>query len=102
MSTIRIGDEERQLSDADAQWIQQQVAGRRRDGVDPCVRVHIRVSGADVAMQTKNCPSQPGAHREATTLESRLLKLWDKHHLNDANYSVGNLIAALQQIRRET
>lgn len=102
MSTIRIGENERQLDDADAHWMQQQVSGRRRDGINPCVRVHIRVPGADIALQSLNCPSQSGAPRQATPLESRLLQLWDKHQMNDANWSVGNLIAAVQQLKRAT
>lgn len=100
MNTIRIGTAERRLVDADTQWIQEQLEARRREGANSCVRITIKVDGADVALETLNCQSRPGARREPNALEMSLFDLWEKHHLREAAFSAGNLVAFVQQVRR--
>jgi len=100
MNAIRIGSAERRLEEADPQWIQEQLEARRREGANSCVRITIKVDGADVALETVNCQSRPGARREPNALEISLFDLWEKLHLREETFSAGNLVAFVQQVRR--
>jgi hypothetical protein len=100
MNTIRIGTAQRRLEDTDSQWIHEQLEARRREGANTCVRVTIKIEGADVALETVNCLSRPGARREPNALERSLFDLWERSRLREANFTSGNLAAFVQQVRR--
>lgn len=100
MNRIWIGSADRSLEEADPQWIHEQLEARRREGANTCVRVSIKVDGADIALETVNCQSRPGARREPNALEESVFDLWEKNHLREASFSAGNLAAFVQQVRR--
>lgn len=100
MNRIWIGNAERRLEEADPQWIHEQLEARRREGANTCVRVSIKVDEADIALETVNCQSRPGARREPNALEESLFDLWEKNRLRDVNFSPGNVVAFIQKVRR--
>lgn len=100
MIFIKIGDEERRYDLADAQWITQQIARRRADGLTPCVRVTINMGGMNMVLTTPGCASGGGGGRPPTRQEKAIFDLWQKRGLNDLDFAPGNIIAFLQQMRR--
>ena len=98
MITVRIGNEERQCP-VDPNWINQQIKGRKADGAAPCVRVTIKSTGVDVALASKACGSgSAGGGRAPRPEEQHLIDLWKKHHLDEQDFSGGNLVSFLKQV----
>lgn len=98
MIKVRIGDTERDMP-VDESWINQQIAGRRRDGVPVCVRVTIKERDVDLMLSTPACGQGPGGGRLARPTEAKLIDLWKQRGLNDADFSVGNVVAFLKQLK---
>lgn len=99
MITVRIAEEERQLDAADEQWINQQINRRRADGQTVCVRVTVHKDDLDVVLSTPNCASGGGG-RPPRPREREVLDLWNQRGLNDTNFTGGNLVAFLKQLKR--
>lgn len=99
MITVRIAEEERQLDAADEQWINQQINRRRADGQTVCVRVTVHKDDLDVVLSTPNCASGGGG-RPPRPREREVLDLWNQRGLNDINFTGGNLVAFLKQLKR--
>lgn len=100
MNNIKIGNEQRPLADADAQWITQQINGRRKDGLVVCVVVEITAGEIDVRFATPTCGGRGGGGRRLTTREQDVLDLWQQHHLNDEKFSPGDVVAFVRQVLR--
>ena len=102
MSTIRIGNAQKRLADADSQWIAQQINGRRHDGENVCVVVTINTPDVTLCLATPACGGGRGGSHHFNPREIELIEFWKKHRLNDDNYSVGSVVAfvghALQRI----
>jgi len=94
--TVRIGSEERQCP-IDPNWVNQQIKGRQGDGSAPCVRVTIKSAGVDVALASSACGGGGGG-RPPKPDEQAILDLWVKHHLNERDFSGGNLVSFLRQV----
>lgn len=99
MITIRIGNETKNYSDATESWIAQQVNRRRQDGQNICVDILINTSGLNIRLTTPGCGGGGGG-RQPTDREQRLFDLWGKHGLNGANFTGGNLVAFLKQLKQ--
>ena len=99
MSYIKIGTEQRALSDANEQWISEQLRRRKADGASVCVQVALKTSSIDVVLFTPDCSGGAGGGRPPTEQEKDLFALWAKRGLNDPNYSIGNLVSFLKQVR---
>lgn len=102
MIKVKIGESERDLSDATPQWINEQINRRRNDGVSVCVRVFINTDSLNIKLSTPTCGSGGGGGgggRPPTRQEREVFALWDKLHLNTADFSGGNLVAFLKQLR---
>lgn len=97
MIKVRIGETERELSDATPQWINEQIGRRRKDGVSVCVRVLINTGSLNFALSTPTCGGGGGGH-PPNPQEKQFLSLWEKLHLNTPDFSSGNLVAFLKQI----
>lgn len=96
MIKVRIGESERELSNATPQWINEQIDRRRKDGVSVCVRVIINTGSMNLALSTPTCGG--GGGRLPNPEEQQFLSLWEKLHLNTPDFSSGNLVAFLKQI----
>ncbi len=96
---VKIGPIEKDIADVDPTWINEQINGRRDDGVGVCVQVTIDMESAHLHLATSDCPHFGGSNRLLSTQENEILSRWNKLHLNEKNFSGGNLIAFLKQIR---
>lgn len=101
MNTISIGSESRPLEQADAEWITQQINGRRKEGQPVCVRVVIHTAQLNLSYATPAFPSTGrGGGRPPTAREREILDLWAKHGLNEGDFAPGNVVAFVKQVLR--
>lgn len=98
MITVKIGEEERSLDNADHQWINQQINSRKAAGQAVCVRVTIRTADIDVVLSTPTCAKGVGG-RQPRPKESKLFELWNKRGLDEPTFNGGGLIAFLSQAK---
>jgi len=98
--TISIGSLTQTIQEADESWINQNVNGRRRDGVAVCVQVRIQEGGADLALATPGCSSGFGGGRPPNALEQRIIDLWNERGLNTTGFTGGNVVAFLHQLKK--
>lgn len=97
---IKIGGDERTLEEADESWVNQQINRRRDDRQVVCVQVTIQVPGLDMLLTTPTCGSRGGAGRPPNEHERRVFELWQKHHLDQPNFSGGDVVSFLKQLSR--
>lgn len=102
MIKIRIGEAERELgsaSSADKSWINQQINRRRADGLSVCVRVIVKEGDLDRILSTPTCGASGGGGRPARPREKTVFNLWNQRGLNETDFTGGNLIAFLKQLK---
>ena len=99
MSTISIGQSQRNLEDASESWIASQVNGRKHDGQAVCVQIQLKTAGLDMMLSTPQCGGGGGG-RPPNPKELEIFELWNSRHMNQQNWEVGNLIAFLKQLNR--
>ena len=101
MSTIKIGNEERLLEDADPQWVNQQINNRKSAGESVCVRITIREGDLNLNLATPNCSSSGGGGggRAPTTDERRIFDLWARRGLDEQDFSGGNVVSFIKQLQ---
>ncbi len=97
---VEIAGESRSLEDAEPEWINQRIQRMRADRLAVWVRVTINDGAINIVLQAPGCPSRSGASRRASADERELFDLWDEHHLNDAHFSGGDVVALLRQLPR--
>ena len=100
MIIIRIGNDERELSSADGHWINQQINRRRDDGQTVCVRITIKEDDLDMVLSTPTCGASGGGGRPPHPREKEVFGLWNQRGLNNADFTGGNLVAFLKQLKR--
>ena len=101
MSTIEIGGETQDLCSFEEHWVNQQINRRRKDGLPVHVVVRIQTSGVDLRLSTPGAGGGGGGvYRPPNQRESEIIDLWNHQRLNSADFSGGNLIAFLKQVRR--
>lgn len=100
MNTISIGNDTRQLDQADPEWITQGINQRRKDGLSVCVRVQIQTGDLRISFSTPTCGGGGGGGRLPTPKERELLDLWTKHGLNEQGFSPGGVVAFVKQALR--
>lgn len=101
MSYIRIGDEKRNIADADEQWLSEQLRRRKLAGGNTCIQVALKTSSIDILLSTPECVGGGGGGgRGPTAQEKMLFDEWAKRGLNGSGYSPGDIISFLQQVRR--
>lgn len=98
MIKIRIDETEIDISSADESWINQQINRRRADGLSVCVRVIIKEGDLDMILSTPTCASTGGG-RPPRPHEKEVFNLWNERGLNERNFTGGNLIAFLKQLK---
>jgi hypothetical protein len=97
MIRVVIGGIERRLGEASPQWINEQINRRRADNVPICVRILINTPDLNVTLATSDCASGGGS-RPPNPHEAKILSLWEHFHLNQQDFSGGNLVAFLKKI----
>jgi hypothetical protein len=102
MISIRIGDQEREFESADESWVTQQINRRRTDGLPACVKVTVRIGDLNLVLVTPTCASAGGRGRAPTAHEQEIFDLWNQLGLNGADFTGGNVVAFLKQLRRRT
>lgn len=101
MSYIRIGDEQRNITDVDEQWLSEQLRRRKASGGSTCIQVSLRTSSIDILLSTPECASGGGGGGRPPTPQERLLfEEWAKRGLNGHGYSVGDIVSFLQKACR--
>ncbi len=97
---VKIGAIERDIGEADSYWINEQINRLQNDGVVVCVQVFIEQESVRLRLATYGCQSVGGGNRALTPQENEIVTLWKKLHLDSDNFTGGNLVAFLKQIRR--
>ena len=100
MIKIRIVNDERELAYADEHWVNQQINQRRADGQSVCVRVIINEGDLNIVLSTPTCGASGGSSRPPNHREKEVLGLWNQRRLNDVDFTGGNLVAFLKQLKR--
>ena len=95
---VQIGTSERDITDIEPNWVNEQINRRKKDGVPICVRVTIKRGDLNIALATNDCPGSGGGGRPPNRQEKEIFDLWNKLHLNRETFSSGNLVAFLKQI----
>lgn len=98
MVKIKIGGEERNIENVEANWINQQINRRREDGQQVCVQVRIRTDSFDLTLATPTCGGRGG--RTPQPHEQEIFDLWKKRGLNESDFTGGNLVAFIKQLRK--
>lgn len=96
---VVIGSSERDINDIEPNWINEQINKRQNDGVPVCVRVIIEEGDINLSLATSVCPNTAGNSRRLTRPENEVVDLWNKLHLSETNYSSGNLVAFIKQLK---
>jgi hypothetical protein len=97
MIEVQIGDIKKNVEDASPRWINEQLTRRRRNGEPVCVQVIIDKPQVHMRLTTPDCSRTMGS-RTATPREQEMFDLWERHRLNDPDFSGGNLVAFLKRI----
>ena len=97
MVTVKIGPTEKELTDADENWINQEINQLRKDKQAVCVRVRIQTDSLNLVLATPACTG--GGGRPPRPNEQKLFDLWKKRGLNEPNFTGGNIVAFLKQLR---
>jgi hypothetical protein len=99
MITIQIGSSRKSIEEHYESWIIQQIINRRKDGVLACVKVFIEVGSVNLVLTTPDYTKSRVSRRLPNPQEKDLIDLWDKKGLNEKDFTPGNIIAFLKQIR---
>ena len=98
---VQIGISERDICDIEPNWVNQQINGRKKEGVPVCVRVSISQGDINFTLATTDCPAGGGGGggRPLNRQEKEIYALWKKLQLHQQSFSGGNLVAFLKQIK---
>lgn len=100
MITITIGTAQATFDQADDAWINQQINRRRADGAVICVQVSIQESDVNVVLRTPACGAGGGGGRLPNPREKQVFDLWNARHLNEREFTGGDVVSFLRQLRR--
>ena len=100
MVEIQIGELRRNLNEVRENWITTQINRRRADGQTVCVRVIIREGSLNISFSTPTCPGRRTGEPAIDNQVKEIVAIWNKNHLNESDFTGGNLIAFLKQLRR--
>lgn len=98
---IRIGQDERDLAQADEHWIISRIKQEEANQGSVCVRVFIKGNDIDLIFSSGGCSRGSGGNgRQFTDKEQKIIDLWSKHGLNAKHLAPGEVNAFLKQIRK--
>ncbi|MCA9642131.1 MAG: hypothetical protein H6718_07725 [Polyangiaceae bacterium] len=96
---INIGGAERALEDADAQWVQQTINARKRDGLETCVSITLKNPHLNVYLAMPCCAGRGGGGRRPNGSEQEVIDLWHKFELSESCENVHRVWPFLTQLR---
>ena len=96
--TVSIGNSQRELQEADPQWIAEQLVRRRDAGEKVCVRVTISTANVSITLTSADCPSGPPSGRKPNPEEAALFEAWRDFGLDGSDFPPGKLVAFLQRM----
>ena len=99
MSTITVGNTERNIEDASAGWIKEHVDALRSRGMAVCVKVRIQSGSLNIALATPACSGSGGGGRAPNREEHEIVDLWEKRGLNQNDFEIGQLIAFVNRLK---
>ncbi|MDG5816471.1 hypothetical protein QA601_15345 [Chitinispirillales bacterium ANBcel5] len=100
MIRIQIGTDERYFGQHGVEsWIVEQIQKRRKNGAMLNMRVHIKHGDIDMVLTTPGAPTGGGGGRAFRSLEEEIYSLWLKCGLGEMDFTHGNLISFLAQIK---
>jgi hypothetical protein len=94
---VHIGDEKRDIDNAPQSWVMEQIPRRRRENDPVCVQVFIRNGPLNMRLITPDCQSGMGI-RPPSEREQQIFDLWEKHRMNQPDFSGENLLRFLQEV----
>jgi hypothetical protein len=98
---IQIGNEQRSISEPYEGWVADQLHRFGNNGKSVCVKVTVQSDGLDMILQTPACGvSGGGGGRQPNTREREIFELWRERGLNASDFTQGNLISFLKQLRK--
>ena len=100
MSKVQIGTSEHNFCDVGESWVQQHVEGRRKDGHPVCAIVTLNNDSVNVVLSTPQCAHSQTAYRRPNEKEAELVKLWKNEHLNEPDWTAGNLAHFVKKAQR--
>ncbi|MGD9489197.1 MAG: hypothetical protein AB7W47_14360 [Calditrichaceae bacterium] len=100
MIKVKIGGIERDYDKANESWISQQINRRREDGIAVCVTVIVNDGDLNFILSTPTCGNTGGGRRPLRSDEKIILELWNQRGLNKPDFTGGNLIAFLKQLKK--
>lgn len=98
--TLTIDDRTDAIENWTESEITQAITRRRRDGLNPCVRVNIKAACAEIALATRSCGHTFAGGRPPNRCEQDIIDLWEKLHLGEQMFAPGNVVAFGKQTRR--
>lgn len=97
---IRIGQDERELAQADEHWVISRIKQEEANQGSVCVRIFIKGGDIDLVVSSGGCASGGGGGRQPNAKEREIFELWAKHGLNGKHLAPGEVNAFLKQIRK--
>lgn len=98
---IRIGQDERELTQADMHWITSRIRQEEADHGSVCIRIFIKTGDVDIILSSGGCPNMGGGGgRRATAREQEFFDLWHQFGLNANGVTGGKVNAFLERARR--
>ena len=99
MIRVRIGGTfDYYLEDAREQEIIAQIQGRRNDGSLVCVEVLIEKSNLRLTLVSRDC-GFAASNRTLDRREREIVELWQKMHMSTGDFTGGNLVGFLKQLK---
>lgn len=99
MVTVSIAGIERDVSNADDGWINENISRRLEAGQLVCVEVSIREPEINICLRTPTCVSSSGGGRKPNRLEQQIVDLWTKHRLNTRDFTKHDINSFLSQLK---
>lgn len=99
--TIRIGDQERSIDAASESWIAEQLARRRQEGANICLKVSVSTGSINMVLATPGCSGSAGSgNRAPNDRERGIFDLWDARGLDKPDFNAGGVVSFLRQLAR--
>lgn len=98
MVRIKIGDYEKKLDNIDECWINQTINGYRKEKIP--LSVHVIFEEGSLNMVLSAPPPKSSFIRKPRGAEIQICNLWNEVGLNNPEFTGGNLIAFIKQLKK--